>query len=460
MYNRLILLLPFLFFLGAAHGADGATHEFKLDNGLKIIVREDHRAPVVVSQVWYKVGSSYEHSGITGISHVLEHMMFQGTRKFGPNEASRIISENGGRENAFTGRDYTAYYQQLEKSRLPVSFEIESDRMRNLLLKEQEFEKELKVVMEERRLRTEDNPEARAYEEFNGVAFQNSAYRNPVIGWMDDLENLTLTDLKDWYRRWYAPNNATLVVVGDVDAEQVYRLARKHFGPLKAGKLIPPKPRREAERSGERRVTVKAPAELPYLILGYHAPVLNSLKPEDQWEAYALEVLSAVFSGGDSARFPKRLVRERRVAANAGAGYNLHSRAADLFLLDGTPAQGRTIEELEQALRAEIRRARDEPVSAQELARIKAQVVARRIYERDSLFAQAMQIGVLETVGLGWRVMDEYVERINAVTAGQVQQVAHKYLIDDRLTVAVLEPLPMDPNRLRAAASRGGHDVR
>ncbi len=455
------LILGFLLcFIGVAYAADSATHEFKLNNGLKLIVREDHRAPVVVAQVWYKVGASYEYSGITGISHVLEHMMFQGTRKFGPNEASRIISENGGRENAFTGRDYTAYYQQLEKSRLPVSFMIESDRMRNLLLKEKEFEKELKVVMEERRLRTDDDPESRTYEEFNSVAFQNSAYRNPVIGWMDDLENLTLDDLKQWYRRWYAPNNATVVVVGDVDAREVYQLAQKYFGPLKPGKLVAPKPRREAEQNGERRVTVKAPAELPYLIMGYPAPVLNSLEPERRWEAYALEVLSAVFSGGDSARFAKRLVREQQIAANAGAGYNLYSRGADMFLFDGTPAQGRTITELEQALRAEIRRAQDESVSAEELARIKAQVVAGRVYERDSTFAQAMQIGTLETVGLGWRVMDEYVERINAVTAEQVQQVARKYLTDDRLTLAVLEPLPIDPNKPRAAAGKGGHDVR
>ncbi len=460
MYKRFILLLSLLCSAGVAYGADSATHEFKLNNGLKLIVREDNRAPVVVAQVWYKVGSSYEYSGITGISHVLEHMMFKGTRKFGPNEASRIISENGGRENAFTGRDYTAYFQQLEKSRLPVSFMIESDRMRNLLLKETEFEKELKVVMEERRLRTDDDPESRTYEEFNSIAFQNSAYRNPIIGWMDDLENLTLNDLKEWYRRWYAPNNATLVVVGDVDAQQVYKLAQSYFGAIKPSKLTHPKPRGEAEQNGVRRVTVKAPAELPYLIMGYPTPVLNSLKPEQRWEAYALEVLSAVFSGGDSARFAKRLVREQQIAANAGAGYNLYSRAADMFLFDGTPAQGRTITELEQALHAEIKRAQDEPVSAEELARIKAQVVAGRVYERDSTFAQAMQIGTLETVGLGWRVMDEYVERINAVTAEQVQQVARKYLTDDRLTLAVLEPLPIDPNKPRAAAGKGGHDVR
>ncbi len=442
------------------HAATPSTHEYRLDNGLKLIVREDHRAPVVVSQVWYKVGASYEHSGITGISHVLEHMMFKGTRKHGPNEFSRIIAQNGGRENAFTGRDYTAYYQQLEKSRLPVSFEMEADRMRNLQLKQEEFAKEVRVVMEERRLRTEDDPESLTYEQFNGAAFYNSAYRNPVIGWMDDLENLHIDDLKAWYKTWYAPNNATVVVVGDVEPEQVLKLAKKYFGALKPASIPALKPRNELVQTGQRRITVKAPAELPYLLMGYPVPVLKSASPDAAWEPYALEVLSALLSGGDSARLARHLVRDRQIAASASAGYNLTARASDLFLIDGTPARGHTIEELEQALRGEIRQLQETVVSEAELSRIKTQVVASDVYQRDSSFGQAMQIGTLETVGLDWRLMDSYVDSINAVTAEQVQQVARTYLIEDRLTVAVLQPLPLDPDKQRpAAGAAGGHNA-
>ncbi len=439
--KRISILLLFCTVL-IASPALAQVHEFKLDNGLKILVKEDRRAPVVVSQIWYKVGSSYEHDGITGVSHVLEHMMFKGTEQHGPGEFSRIIAENGGRENAFTGRDYTAYFQQLEKSRLEVSFEMEADRMRNLLLPPEEFAKEVKVVMEERRMRTEDNPQSLTYEQLNAAAFVNSPYHHPIIGWMQDLESLEAEDLIPWYRRWYAPNNATLVVVGDVEPQQVFALAKKHFGPLQPSELKSPKPRIEIRQRGIRQVTVRAPAELPYLLMGYKVPVLKTA--EEEWEPYALEVLAGVLDGGNSARLSKNLVRKQQLAASAGAGYNLYSMRQDLFLLDGTPAQGHTTAELEKALRNEIERLKTEPVSEQELARIKAQVVAGKTYEQDSPFYQAMQMGTLETVGLGWQRMDEYTDKVLAITAEQLQKVARKYLIDDHLTIAELEPLPLE----------------
>ncbi len=418
------------------------VHEFRLDNGLRILVKEDHRAPVVVSQIWYKVGASYEHDGITGVSHVLEHMMFKGTKKHGPGEFSRIIAENGGRENAFTGRDYTAYFQQLEKGRLEISFEMEADRMRNLLLPPEEFAREVKVVMEERRMRTEDNPQALTYEQLNAAAFVNSPYHHPIIGWMEDLRSLEIDDLKEWYRRWYAPNNATLVVVGDVDPQAVLELARKHYGPLEPSELSPPKPRIESRQRGTRRVTIRVPAKLPYLVMGYKVPVLKTAEAE--WEPYALEVLAGVLDGGNSARLSRRLVRKQQLAANAGAGYDLYAMRQSLFLLDGTPAEKHTTAELEKALRAEIERLKEEPVTAEELARVKAQVVAGKTFERDSLFYQAMQMGTLETVGLGWRRMEEYSDKVAAVTAEQVRAVARKYLVDDHLTIAELKPLPLE----------------
>lgn len=417
----------------------GPVHETILENGLKIIVREDHRAPVVVSQIWYKVGSSYEHGGLTGISHVLEHMMFKGTPSYGNGEFSRLIAAEGGRENAFTGRDYTAYFQQLEKSRLPVAFRLEADRMRHLSLDEEEYAKEIKVVMEERRLRTDDNPRALAREHFTATAWQASPYHHPVIGWMNDLENLQVADLRLWYERWYAPNNATLVVVGDVLANEVMALARTYFGPLPARPITPLKPQLEPGQRGERRITVRVPAELPSLLMGYKVPGL--LTATEDWEPYALDVLASILDGGNSARLPRTLVREQQVAAGVGAGYDISSRLDDLFTLGGTPARGHDVAALETAIRAEIRKLQNEPVHADELARIKAQVTAARVYELDSVFYQAMQIGMLETIGLDWRLTEEYPGRIAAVTPAQIMQVAKKYLIDDHLTVSILEPV-------------------
>ncbi|KPL27373.1 MAG: peptidase M16, partial [Acidithiobacillales bacterium SM1_46] len=212
----------------------GKVSERTLANGLRVIVKEDHRSPVVVSELWYKVGSMDEPEGLTGMSHVLEHMMFKGTARLKPNEFSRIIAENGGRENAFTHYDYTGYYQMLEKSRLAVSFENEADRMRNLVLDPEEFGREIKVVMEERRLRTEDQPDSLLYEKFMNTAYRVHPYRNPIIGWMRDLEIMKASDLRAWYDRWYTPNNAILVVVGDVQPREVFTLAEKYYGPIKA----------------------------------------------------------------------------------------------------------------------------------------------------------------------------------------------------------------------------------
>jgi zinc protease len=425
------------------------VHETTLSNGMKVLVKEDHRAPVVVSQVWYKVGSSYEDNGITGVSHVLEHMMFKGTKKHGAGEFSRIVAENGGRENAFTGRDYTAYFQQLEKSRLPISFQLEADRMRNLTLPEDEFSKEVEVVIEERRLRTEDKPRALTQEQFYATAFVSSPYHNPIIGWMGDLKNLTVDDLKTWYGRWYAPNNATLVVVGAVKAPAVFELAEQYFGKLAPSEVRPLKPRPEIPQLGMRNITVKAPAKLSYMLMGYKVPVVNTAVEE--WEPYALEMLAGILCGSNSARFPRELVREKQIAAGINVGYDLFARQEDLLVFDATPAEGHSIEKLRRAIEEQIKRIKTEVVNEEELARIKAQVVAHKVYEQDSVFYQAMQMGLLETVGVGWQKLDEYPERIRAVTAEQVQAVARKYLVDDGLTVAILEPQSLTDKSLASA---------
>ena len=421
------------------------VHEYKLDNGMKVLVKEDHRAPVVVSQIWYKVGASYEHNGITGVSHVLEHMMFKGTPKHPAGEFSKVIAEHGGRENAFTGRDFTAYFQQLEKSRLPISFEMEADRMRNLTLPLDHFNKERDVVKEERRMRTEDKPRSLTHEQFMATAFTSSPYHHPIIGWMNDLDNMTVEDLRDWYQKWYAPNNATLVVVGDVKADEVFALAKQHFAAIQPGKIPAIKPRVEPAQTGERRITVRKPAKLPYMLMGYKVPTLKTA--EQEWEVYALEMLAGVLSGSDSSRFPKRLVRGQQIAAGVDVGYNPYSMYGELFVIDATPVGKNSLTEIEQAINQQLELIKTEKVSAVELDRIKAQVVAGKVFEKDSVFYQAMQMGTLETVGLGWQRMEEYSEKIKQVTPEQIQQVAKKYLVKDQLTVAILDPLPLGNNQ-------------
>jgi len=443
MYYKYVTTLALLL-ASTANLMAGDVHEFTLDNGLKLIVKQDHRAPVVVSQVWYKVGASYEQAGKTGLSHMLEHMMFKGTKKYPPGKFSRIMAANGASENAFTGSDYTAYFQTLEKSRLRISFEMEADRMRNLVLTETEFAKERQVVAEERRRRTEDKPNSQTYEYFMATAYQTSPYHNPVIGWMSDIQNYTLADLKAWYQRWYAPNNATLVVVGDVEPQAVLALAKQHFGPLKPSKITPPSSRPEVEQFGLKRITVKLPAKLPYLVMGYKVPTLKTIAEKEQWEVYALEVLAYILDGGNSARLSKNLVRGQQIATSTSTGYDPFSRLTDLFTFTAIPTNAHTVSELETALRKQIQQLQTTPVDKTELKRVKTQLRASQIYELDSVFYQGMKIGLLETVGLDWRIFDIYLEKLKAVTAEQVKAVANKYLIDKNLTIAVLEPLAIN----------------
>ena len=321
---RLLCILLIGFVTLPALAAQGKVEEFRLDNGMKVIVQPDHRAPVVVSQVWYKVGSSYELPGTTGVSHVLEHMMFKGTKHVAPDEFSRIIAALGGSENAFTGVDYTAYFETLSKDHLERALELEADRMHNLLLDKKEFQRELAVVREERRLRTDDNPNGLLWEQFGAVAWRVSPYRNPVIGWMHDLEIMIVADLQTWYEQWYSPDNAILVVVGDVQPRDVLELAKKHFGPIEATGRASYRARPEPEQKGITRLEVKVPAEQPSLIMGYKSPAMVDVK--EPWEAYALVVLNSVLGEGDSSRLTSRVVREQQLAVSAGSSYDAFSR--------------------------------------------------------------------------------------------------------------------------------------
>ena len=443
-------LLTLLFALLLPLTAFANPFEHRLPNGLRVIVKEDHRAPTVAHMVWYHAGSMDETNGTTGVAHLLEHMMFKGTPSIGPGEFSRLVAAAGGRDNAFTSRDYTAYFQQIPKERLGEMMQLEADRMRHLNLDPKEFEQEIKVVMEERRLRTEDQPRSLLYEQMLATAFQAHPYRVPVIGWMNDLESMTVQDARDWYERWYVPNNAFLVVVGDVEHQEVFRLAEQHYGALAPRALPGRKPQVEPEQRGIRRLTVKAPAELPVVVMAYKVPVLRDV--DKDVDPYALEMLAAVLDGHDAARFSRRLVREQRLAVSASVGYDAISRGPGLFYLLGSPSEGKTRAELEAGFRAEIRRVAEEGVHAEELARARAQLIAGQIYKRDSMFAQAMEIGQLETAGVPYTAEKTLLEKLQAVSAGQVQAVAQKYFVDEQLTVAELDPQPLpDTPRSRPA---------
>lgn len=430
--------------------------ETTLANGLKVIVKEDHRAPTAIQMVWYRAGSIDEKDGTSGVAHVLEHMMFKGTRSVGPGEFSRRVAAAGGRDNAFTSRDYTAYFQLVPARQLPEMMKLESDRMGNLLLSEKEFNSEIKVIMEERRMRTDDDPQALVSEALNAVAFQAHPYRRPVIGWMDDLEHMNYRDARRWYDTWYTPDNATLVVVGDVKHEDVFKLAQKYYGVFKPHALPERKPQNEPEQVGEKRLVVKAPAKLPYLLMSWKAPRLKDV--EKDRESYALDMLAAVLDGHSASRLPKRLVRESRIAQSVGAGYDNTLRGEALFSIEGQPAEGHSMAELESAIRAEIKRIQDEGVAADELERVKTQAIAAQMFKRDSMMAQAMEIGQAETIGLGWRSIDRMLEQLRTVTPEEVQAVAKKYFGNDTLTVAMLDPQPIDESKPKKAAPAGhGH---
>lgn len=417
-----------------------ATHEFTLDNGLKLIVREDHRAPVVVSQLWYKVGSSYETPGKTGLSHALEHMMFKGSAKLGPGESSRILRELGAEENAFTSDDYTAYYQVLASDRLSVAFELEADRLASLRLPPEEFKREIEVIKEERRLRTEDNPSAKAYERFQALAFPASGYHTPTIGWMADLERMTVEELRAWYETWYVPNNATLVVVGDVVPSEVHALAQRYFGSIAQRPLPAAQIPLELSTPGERLLTLHLPTQLPSLMMGFNVPGLATSK--NPREVHALRLIGALLDGGYSARLPSRLERGEELVSGAGSSYDAYTRGDSLFVLSATPnvQKGKTLGEVEDGLWRQLDDLKNTPPTSEELARVRAQVIAGLIYERDSVTSQATTIGQLETVGLSWHLMDDELADLSAVTPADIQQAARTYFTRDRVSVTHILP--------------------
>lgn len=432
LFFLLITLLPYSVF--------SQVQSFTLDNGLRLLVKEDHRAPVVVSMIWYTVGSADEPGGITGTSHALEHLMFKGTSNVPMGAFSKAIAALGGQDNAFTNNDYTAYFEKVAAPHLSLVFSLEADRMQHLLLGKDEFDKEIRVIQEERRLRTDDNPQALTFERFLATAHLTAPYNHPVIGWMSDLKQMTVEDARAWYTRYYTPNNAIVVVVGDVLAKDVYHLAKQHFGSLKKQPLPVRKPQPEPPPLGPKTVLIEAPAQVPMLMIGYTVPTVNTTSNTTQHDPYALELIAGILDAGDSGRVTQRLVRGLQVASNVDIFYNLYARYQTQFILYGTPSQSHSLNELKKGIFSEIKRLQEEPISSEELQRVKTQIIAQKTFERDSQFGQAMELGLLETIGLGWKTADKYIDRIHQVTPKHIQQAAIRYFQHNNQTEARLIP--------------------
>ena len=425
------------------------TRLFTLKNGMQLIVKPDHRAPTAVHMLWLKVGAMEEVSGTTGVAHVLEHMLFKGTPTVKTGEFSRRVAALGGEDNAFTSDDYTAYYQQIPNDKLEEVMQLQSDSFVNNQWPDDEFKRELEVVKEERRMRTDDQPRSLLYEQLMAATYNVNPYRNPVIGWMNDLDNLTAADARAFYKQWYNPLNAAVVIAGDIKPDDALVLAEKYYGSLATHPVQPRKPAIEPSQLGIKRLEVKAPADQAYLLMAFKVPQLTSVdQPKDNdWDALALTVLSAIMDGNDGARFERALINhEQRIADSASTSNGLYGRGPQLFFMEGVPANGKTVADLEGALRGQIKRVADEGVTEAELNRVKTQWIASEIYQRDSVFSQANELGALWAIGLPLETKDKLIDMLRKITAEQVKAVANKYFGDDQLTVAVLNPQPRDPN--------------
>lgn len=449
LFTPFVLLILLCLAAPVRAQAAASVEQFTLANGLTVIVKPDRRAPTAVHMLWLRVGSMDEVDGASGVAHVLEHMMFKGTPDLKVGEFSRRVAALGGRENAFTSRDYTGYYQQIPSNRLEDVMKLEADRFARNRWEDAEFAREIEVVKEERRLRTEDSPRGMLWEHLNATIYLASPYRRPVVGWMSDLDAMTPADVRDFYQRWYVPANAAVVVAGDVDVAEVRRLAEKHYGAIPARAVPARKPRTEPAQAGTRRIDYKAPAEQAYVALAFKVPAMVGFEPTaTNDDALALTVLAAVLSGYDGARLDRALTQGAdRVADSAGAWNGLWGRGPQLFVLDGIPAAGKTAAQVEAALREQVARVARDGVTEAEVNRVKTRWVASEIYKLDSVMGQARELGSHWVQGLPLDASEQLIQRLRAVTPQQVQAVAAKYFGDDQLTVATLVPQPPDKTR-------------
>lgn len=434
------------------------TYEETLRNGLKVIIQEDHRAPVAMTQIWYKVGSTDEMPDELGLSHALEHMMFKGTSKVPGEELSRITAKFGGETNAFTSDTYTGYYQLYPASYVPLALELEADRMHNLQLRQQDFEPEMRVIMEERRQRTDDNPKALARERFQMMAYPSSPLRQPTIGHMKNLENLKLESLKRWYAQWYVPNNATLIIVGDVDPAKIMLEVYRYFGDIPSRPTPPRSDVNEFQHFGERQMDLSLPVQVPALYMSWNVDSLTSTK--DQKQAYALTLLAQVLDGGLSARLETRLIREQRIFASISSSYNPFARGGALFTITGTPEQGITLENARAAILKEVEKLKTDPITSEELSRVKTSYLADLTYSQDSIAGQAQLIGALESAGLSYKLVNQLPQQLDQLSVPYLQDIAKQYLVNDNLSTLYLRPqqqaaAPSDASKAPASKASG-----
>ena len=431
--NSFKFFLSLLVILFSTPANATAVREVVLDNGLKVLLLENHKSPSVTFQVWYRVGSRNEKDGKSGLSHFLEHMMFKGTPSVKPEDYARIIAKNGGRSNAFTTSDVTVYFATMSRDKIGIELELEADRMANALLGEAYFEPEKKVIQEERRLRTDDNPTAALDEVTSAVAFTVHPYRRPVIGWMDDIQNLSRQDLADHYKLYYAPNNAFIVVTGDFFSDEILPKIKAAFEKIPRGPEPPKVRAEEPPQSGERLIIFKKEAELPFILMFYHAPNLKS--PDN----FALDVLTVVLAAGRSSRLYHEIVYQKRLARSVDANYSSVSIDPGGLTVTAQLMPGKEPAEVEHEIDALLEKLKSEPISERELQKAKNQIESGFIFAQDSIFGQAMKIGYYEATG-GWRQMDQYIEGIRQVTREDIRRVAKQYLDRDHRTVGVLIP--------------------
>jgi zinc protease len=440
-YNRgvrralaLVVLLAALVAPASVHPND-AVVAATLDNGLRVLLLEDRRSPIVTFQMWYRVGSRNELPGATGIAHFLEHMMFKGTPTYGPRQFAQLVEQNGGQDNAFTSQDVTSYYVNIAADKIDLVIDLEADRMQNLLLDPREINSERQVVIEERRTRTEDDPGGFLGEEVSSLAYKNHPYGHPIIGWMEDLKRITPEEIRAFYKTYYVPNNAILVAVGDFKAPEVLAKIKTRFGTIPKGATPPPVVTVEPLQNGDRRVLVKKEAQLPIVYLGFHVP--NQQSPD----APALELLSTILSSGRASRLYRGLVHERQLALEAGGDYSYFAFDPPLFWFWGTPMPGQTPETMEKALLEEMERLKKAPVTDEELTRARNQTEASFVFQEDSVHRRAALLARFELLG-SYAGKDKFLERLRGVTAADIQRVASTYFADERKNVGVLIPRP------------------
>jgi len=433
LHRCLTILLAWLSLVPLDTSFAAQVQEHILDNGLKVLLLEDHKSPAVTFQVWYRVGGRNEKDGKSGLAHFLEHMMFKGTPTTSPEEYSRIIAKNGGRSNAFTTEDMTVYFATMSRDKIHIELELEADRMANALLGDTYFEPEKKVIQEERRLRTDDNPGSALYETAASVAYMIHPYRRPVVGWMEDIQGLTRQDLVDFYKLYYAPNNAVVVMVGDFDSAEMLTKIKAAFDKIPRGPELPKLTVVEPPQRGEKRVTLKKEAELPILLMLHHVPNLHSQ------DSFALDLLSMVLAGGKSSRLYQELVYQKRLVRGIDADYSAVAIDATAFSVSAQLLPGTELGKVEREVDRLLDKVKVELVSERELQKTKNQIEAAFVFAQDSIFGQAMKIGYYEMVG-GWRLVDSYLDNMRKVTREDLRRVAQKYLRPDNRTVATLIP--------------------